>query len=100
LLLSQASQQAFAAHVLAKRPHSRPLFLSERHPILNPRQPELVNDTHIVKYTFVFLRFWSTNHSPPLPVVASRCAPFCGQPERFARLYHRPGIVYSSPTES
>jgi hypothetical protein len=49
LLLSQASPQAFAAHALAKRPYSRPLFLSERHPILNPRRPAPVNDTHIVK---------------------------------------------------
>jgi hypothetical protein len=29
-----------------------------------------VNDTHIVKYAFVFLRFCATNHSPPRP-------PFC-----------------------
>jgi hypothetical protein len=45
LLLSQASAQTFAAHVLAENPESRPLFALERHPILNPRQTEVVNDS-------------------------------------------------------
>ena len=51
LFLRQAPTQALTAHTLAERPYSRPLFLSETHPILSPAQQEFVNDTHIVKCT-------------------------------------------------
>jgi hypothetical protein len=68
LLLSQASAQAFAAHVLAEHPHPGPLFLPKRHHILNPAQPELVNDTHIVKCALASSPPSSTIGPPAPPV--------------------------------
>jgi hypothetical protein len=75
LFLSQATAQAFAAHVLAEHPYPRPLFLSERHPILNPCQPGFLNDTYIVKCTPDSLPLSRRTDPPSSPVRPSIYSP-------------------------